>query len=201
MLKIKLYDVGIFVLLTSMHVCMVLQPVIEANVNMKATYPAVDRSLWLQVSYNYNHWMLVKSMMYSMLAIVGLWYSRHLQGSEEQESAEEVKNRWLSRNQMASAGGESISFPIRTFMWFAFPWTLTCFCNGLINYIRLYLVIQHFCFTNWQIIQLYAELQVLFWRRLLTMSVIPYWMQITGDFEKSSKIRENFITYETNLLD
>ncbi|KAH8380881.1 hypothetical protein KR200_007578 [Drosophila serrata] len=203
MFKIKLYDVGIFVLLTSMHVCMVLQPVIEANVNMKASYPAVDRSLWLQVSYKYNHWMLVKSVMYSMLAVVGLWYSRHLQRPAEPCSAEEVKNRWLSRNQMASRGMDSFKFPIRTFMWFAIPWTLTCFCSGLINYIRLYLVIQHFCFTNWQIIQLYAELQVLFWRRLLAMAVIPYWSQITGDggsLEKSN-FHENFITYETNLLD
>ncbi|KAH8296666.1 hypothetical protein KR054_009655 [Drosophila jambulina] len=204
MFKIKLYDVGILVLLTSMHVCMVLQPVIEANVNMKASYPAVDRSLWLQVSYKYNHWMLVKSIMYSMLAVAGLWYSRHLQGSEELVgSAEEVKNGWLSRNHMASTEGKSVSFPTTTFMWFAIPWILTCFCSGLINYIRLYLVIQHFCFTNWQIIQLYAELQVLFWRRLLAMAVIPYWKLITGDggsSEKLSNFHENFITYETNLL-
>ncbi|KAH8234802.1 hypothetical protein KR032_003349 [Drosophila birchii] len=204
MFKIKLYDAGIFALLTSMHVCMVLQPVIEANVNMKTSYPSVDRSLWLQVSYKYNHWMLVKSIMYSMLAVVGLWYSRHLQGSEELSSAEEVKHRWLSRNQLATGGSETIKFPIRTFMWFAIPWTLTCFCSGLINYIRLYLVIQHFCFTNWQIIQLYAELQVLFWRRLLAMVVTPFWSQIAGvdgSLEKSSNFHANFITYETNLLD
>lgn len=198
MFKIKFYDVGIFMLLTSMHVCSVLQPVIEANVNMKSSYPAVDRSLWLQLSYNYNNWLLVKSMMYSLLAVIGLWYSRHQQGAEELGSAEEVKNRWLSRKDLGSSG-ESADFPIRTFMWFALPWTVTCALSGLINFIRLYLVIQHFCFTNWEIVKVYGELQFLFLRRLLAMAVVPYWTKITGSGSLEN-LPGNFITYETNLL-
>ncbi|XP_016988966.1 uncharacterized protein LOC108051386 [Drosophila rhopaloa] len=211
MFKAKYRDIGFFVLLTSMHVCSVLQPVVEAQANFKSAYPSVDRNLILQLGYIYNHWMLVKAMMYSLLVMIGLWYSRHLQSKEPQESEEkrdilklpepltanEVKKGWLNRNTQNS-GTELGPFPVKNFLLFALPWLLTFLASGLINYLRLYMVIQHFCISNWKAIQLYGELQVLFLHRLLAVPLIPYWSKITGG---AFNLPGNFISFETHLLD
>ncbi|EDV40618.1 uncharacterized protein Dana_GF10594 [Drosophila ananassae] len=211
MFKIKLRDFGSFVALTALHVCSVLQPVVEAQANVKTIYPVVDRNLLLQVGYQYNHWMLGKSMMYSLLVLIGLWYSRHLQQARKLETeerrgilkdsqqltAEEVKAEWLSRQRQDA-------FPMSKFLCFATPWLLTFVGSGLINYVRLYLVIQHFCVSNWRAIQLYGELHVLFLRRLLAVALIPYWSQFAGGDsleEAAASLPANYISYETHLLD
>ncbi|KAI8040274.1 hypothetical protein M5D96_006214 [Drosophila gunungcola] len=209
MIKAKFWDIGFFVLLTWMHVCSVLQPVIEAHANFKSVYPSVDRNLMLQLSYTYNPWILVKAMMYSLLVMIGLWYSRQLQtnvgqASEEKrdipkapepKTANEVKKVWLSRNTQSSET-ELGPFPVKNFLLFAMPWLLTFVASGLINYLRFYMVIQHFCISNWRAIQLYGELQVLFLHRFLAVA----WLQITGGGGASSLPR-NFINFETHLLD
>ncbi|XP_017043535.1 uncharacterized protein LOC108089698 [Drosophila ficusphila] len=215
MFKVKFRDIGFFVLLTSLHICSDLQPVLEAHANIKSLYPTVDRNLTLQLGYNYNHWMLVKAVMYSLLVLIGLWYSRHLQFTEAQEleerkgilknppTAEEVKKNWLNRNNPNSETELGL-FPWKNFILFALPWILTFVASGLINYLRFYMVIQHFCISNWRAIQLYGQLQLLFFHRLLSVALIPYWSQVFGggvSLEKASNIPGNFISVETHLLD
>ncbi|KAH8379612.1 hypothetical protein KR009_006039 [Drosophila setifemur] len=212
MFKFKFSDFGLFVLLTSMHVCSVLQPVVEAQANIKTVYPTVDRSLLLQLGYKYNHWMLAKSMMYSLLVVIGLGYCRHLQqlGKREAEerrgilkdanlsTADDVKRAWLA------AGRVSFAFPRSKFLLFALPWALTFVASGVINYIRLNLIVHHFCVSNWRTVQLYGELQYLFLRRLLAVALIPYWTQIIGganSLKEAPALPANFISFETHLLD
>nr|XP_017004304.2 uncharacterized protein LOC108062230 [Drosophila takahashii] len=217
MFKAKIRDIGYFVLLTSLHLCSDLQPVVEAHANIKTVYPSVDRNLTLQLGYIYNHWMFVKALMYSLLVMIGLWYIRHLQSTERQESEEkkgilkvsepktaaEVKNNWIARNKQDSAT-RLAPFSWNKFSLFALPWILTFVASGLINYIRLYMVIQHFCISNWRATQLYGQLQVLFWRRLLAVASVPYWPQIIGggvSLEETSNLPGNVINIETHLLD
>ncbi|XP_052846360.1 uncharacterized protein LOC128258654 [Drosophila gunungcola] len=192
MIKAKFWDIGFFVLLTWMHVCSVLQPVIEAHANFKSVYPSVDRNLMLQLSYTYNPWILVKAMMYSLLASEE---KRDIPKAPEPKTANEVKKVWLSRNTQSSET-ELGPFPVKNFLLFAMPWLLTFVASGLINYLRFYMVIQHFCISNWRAIQLYGELQVLFLHRFLAVA----WLQITGGGGASSLPR-NFINFETHLLD
>ncbi|KAH8314684.1 hypothetical protein KR074_009896 [Drosophila pseudoananassae] len=211
MLKIKPRDFGSFVALTALHVCSVLQPVVEAQASVKTVYPVVDRNLLLQVGYQYSHWMLVKSMMYSLLVLIGLWYSRHLQQAKsleteerrgilkdaQQLTADDVKEQWLSRKQQDA-------FPTSKFLCFATPWLFSFLGSGLINYVRLYLVIQHFCVSNWRAMQIYGELQVLFLRRLLAATLTPYWSHFVGGSspeEAATSLPANYISYETHLLD
>ncbi|EDV51306.1 uncharacterized protein LOC6546187 [Drosophila erecta] len=207
----KIRDIGYFVLLTSLHLGSNLQPVIEAYANLKSVYPSVDRNLTLQLGYKYNHWMLFKAIMYSLLTMIGVWYCRHLQSMKSVVSvdgkgilktkataAEQVKNNWISKQ------NSSIPFPGNIFLIFALPWILTSVASGLINYIRFYMVIRHFCISNWRAIQLYGELQGLFWHRFASVALIPYWSQIIHggvSLEKASHLSGNFISIETHLLD
>ncbi|XP_016933643.3 uncharacterized protein [Drosophila suzukii] len=215
MFKAKIRDIGYFVLLTSLHLCSDLQPVVEAHANIKTVYPSVDRNLTLQVGYIYNHWMFVNAIMYSLLIMIGLWYIRHLQHTEGQEleekkgilkepkTAVEVKNNWISRNKKDSTT-ELGPFSWKMFFLFALPWILTFVAGGLINYMRLHKVIQHFCISNWRAIQLYVELRLLFLHRLLAVALIPYWSQIVGggvSLEEASNLPGNYINIETHLLD
>ncbi|EDX09969.1 uncharacterized protein LOC27206290 [Drosophila simulans] len=211
----KIQDIGYFALLTSLHLGSNLQPVIEANANLKTVYPSVDRNLTLQLGYKYNHWMLVKAIMYSLLSMIGVWYCRHLQSGKSEVSmerkgilkttaataAEQVKNNWIKKQNSALKNGP---FPRNIFLLFALPWILTFVASGLINYIQFYMVIQHFCISNWRAIQLYAELQGLFWHRSTSVALIPYWSQIIGggvSLEKASHLSGNRISIETHLLD
>ncbi|XP_043649438.1 uncharacterized protein LOC122617587 [Drosophila teissieri] len=210
----KIQDIGYFVLLTSLHLGSNLQPVIEANANLKSVYPSVDRNLTLQLGYKYNHWMLVKAVMYSLLTLIGVWYCRHLRGIKSGVSleikgilktkataAEQVKNNWISKQDSKTNEGP---FPGNVLLLFALPWILTFVTSGLINYIRFYMVIQHFCISNWRAIQLYGELQGLFWHRSALVALIPYWSQIISggvSLEKGSQLPGNFISIETHLLD
>ncbi|KAH8305263.1 hypothetical protein KR018_008028 [Drosophila ironensis] len=215
MFKVKIHDFITFVVLTTMHVCAVLQPVVQAQANIKTIYPTVDRSLLLQIGYNYNHWMLVKSLMYSLLAMIGLWYSRHMHQLAQQDivisrgilrddnsvTAEEVKKEWLARNQKAR---DAVPFPMRQCLIFAAPWLLTFVGSGLINYIRLYLVIQHFCVSSFEAMLLHLELQELFVRRMLAVALLPYWSQIVGGYgpeELEASLPASIISYETHLLE
>ncbi|XP_039486788.1 uncharacterized protein LOC120448699 [Drosophila santomea] len=207
----KLQDIGYFVLLTSLHLGSNLQPVMEANANLKSVYPSVDRNLTLQLGYKYNHWMLVKAIMYSLLTMIGVWYCRHLQFiktgvSVERKgilkikatAAEKVKNNWISKQTKEGP------FPGNVLLLFSLPWILTFVASGLINYIRFYMVIQHFCISNWRAIQLYGELQWLFWHRSASVAIKPYWSQIFNggvSLEKASHLPGNFISIETHLLD
>nr|NP_729611.1 uncharacterized protein Dmel_CG32061 [Drosophila melanogaster]AAF50156.2 uncharacterized protein Dmel_CG32061 [Drosophila melanogaster]AAY55466.1 IP08601p [Drosophila melanogaster]AOQ09446.1 CG32061-RA [synthetic construct] len=210
----KIRDIGYFALLTSLHLGSNLQPVIEANANLKTVYPSVNRNLTLQLGYKYNHWMLVKAIMYSLLSMIGVWYSRHLQSGKSEVSmekkgilkttttaAEQVKNNWIKKQNSALKNG---TLPRNIFLLFALPWILTFVASGLINYIRFYMVIQHFCISNWRAIQLYGELQGLFWHRSTSVTLIPYWSQIIGggvSLEKASHLSGNCISIETHLLD
>ncbi|XP_016965120.1 uncharacterized protein LOC108034690 [Drosophila biarmipes] len=215
MFKAKMRDVGYFVLLTTLHLCSDLQPVVEAHANIKTVYPSVDRNLTLQLGYNYNHWMFVNAMMYSLLVMLGLWYTRHLQSTERQETEErkgilkepktaaEVKNNWLNRNKSGSPT-ELGPFSWNKFILFALPWILTFVAGGFINYMRLYKITQHFCISNWRAIQLYGELRLLFLHRLLAVALIPHWSQIVGggvSLEEASQLPGNYINIETHLLD
>ncbi|XP_017080279.1 uncharacterized protein LOC108114042 [Drosophila eugracilis] len=212
MFKPKIRDIGYFGLLTYLHLCSNLQPEVHAHANIKSAYPSVDRNLTLQFRYIFNPWMVVKAMIYSLLVMIGIWYCRHLQSTEQQKSKEinwvlkatqlltaaDVKNNWISRNKKNSEL-ELSPFSWNIFSLFALPWILTFMGSGFINYLRLYMVIQHFCISNWRTIQLYGQLQWLFWYRLLSMAMIPCWSTIFGG--GVSNLPENFINLETHLLD
>ncbi|BFF97205.1 uncharacterized protein DMAD_05671 [Drosophila madeirensis] len=235
----KFRDIIYFVVLTGLHVCAVIQPTVEAHAKLNWSSVNVDRSLRLNVGYQYRPMMLARAMMYSLLTLFGVWYGRHRDAVRRAErrqelleerarrtsnlgrnsshwiTAQQVMNDWVRRHKEASITdlqadeaaldteleqSEGSFFPWRKFLLFALPWTLTFVVTGMLNYGRLYLVIQHFCLTHWQSVSLYLHIQWLFLRRLIGASLATYWRQFHGAVEDPSIKQSNFISFETHLL-
>ncbi|XP_002133260.2 uncharacterized protein [Drosophila pseudoobscura] len=230
---LKLRDIIYFVLLTGIHVCAVIQPTVEVNAKLNWSSSNVDRSLRLNVGYQYKPLMLTRSMMYSLLTMIGLWHGRHRDAvkraekrqdeierrarrgsilirsySSQLERARQLMNEWVRRQKEASLSdlqedeaaldaelnqSEGSYFPWWKFLLIALPWTLTFVVAGMLNYGRLYLVIQNFSLTHWQTVMLYAKIQMLFLHRMIEVSLASYWRQFPVTVD-------NYISLETHLL-
>ncbi|XP_026850090.1 uncharacterized protein LOC6601368 [Drosophila persimilis] len=221
-----------------LHVCAVIQPTVEAHAKINWNSLNVDRSLCLNVSYQYRTLMLARALLYSLLAMIGLWYGRHRDSVERAEyrqalldervrstnmrmksssqlvTAHEVIAEWVRRQKATKEElemdeatldaeldqTEGSYFPWRTFFYFALPWTLTFVVSGVLNYGRLYFVIQHFCLTYWQTVSLYVNIQMLFLRHMTAALVDACWRQFFGSVDDPSIRTINHITFETHLL-
>ncbi|EDW33487.1 GL15461 [Drosophila persimilis] len=192
-----------------LHVCAVIQPTVEAHAKINWNSLNVDRSLCLNVSYQYRTLMLARALLYSLLAMIGLWYGRHRDSVERAEYRQALLDERATKEELEMDEAtldaeldqtEGSYFPWRTFFYFALPWTLTFVVSGVLNYGRLYFVIQHFCLTYWQTVSLYVNIQMLFLRHMTAALVDACWRQFFGSVDDPSIRTINHITFETHLL-
>lgn len=198
----------IFMLLTTLHICSHLIPVVEANAQIRTADSEMMRKLFINVGYKYYHSMLFQSLINSALLVYGAWRCEKAaaqkiidsqRGADKKISAAtEVKLNWLqSKGKLPSIWK---FFSMRAFFWYAMPWMFTFMVNGYLNYRNLNLIMGHFCTSPLDVMFLYARIQLLYLQNILADGVAPFFTKFNGALGILLTKNSNFISYESDIL-
>ncbi|XP_030373096.1 uncharacterized protein LOC115623057 [Scaptodrosophila lebanonensis] len=206
----------LFLALTTLHICAHLHPVVEANATIKSNYPEVDRSMKLKIGYEYQNSMLIQALFHSALVLVGVWRCRRHTVNTEEQLLQLVASRpnilktsftdltpalklkqlgvwlWYEKRRL---------LPLQNyFSWFHLPWLITAAVCNVLNYMRLNLVMQHFCATQLEVLVLYIRMQLLFLGHVAAAALQPYWTHMADVVQGLSTAHVSYISYDTGLL-
>ncbi|KAH8371446.1 hypothetical protein KR093_007511, partial [Drosophila rubida] len=181
----KFLYVGLFFLLTVLHICTHLNPIVKANAIIKTINLDYTRELKLHVGYRYHSGFLWQALVNSMIVIYGLWRCQRAVDQQKQRQldslsppahvnqpnglgtgnpyispATEVKLNWLrSRSKIPSSWQ---LFPMRVFALYSTPWLLTFLMNAFFGYTAVNLVMRNFCTTQPEVFMLCLRIQRLY---------------------------------------
>ena len=203
----------IFVVLTALHICSHLNPIIKANASIKTINLEYTRELELRVGYEYNFRLLWQAVVNTLIVVYGLWrcereVDRLLRepatrnelncGTSYISPATEVKLNWLrSKGELSSSWK---LFPLRVFAMFTVPWLVTFLMNGFFGFSTVNLVMQHFCASHLEVLMLYFRIQLLYLESWLPHGITHYAGQLNGALEFLFATHTNFISYQTDVL-
>lgn len=209
----------IFLFLTTLHICPHLIPVVEANANLRTVDSQLIRKLFMHVGYEYNHTMLLQSLINSTLIVYGIWrcqreaaqkqLDQQLMQSLESNDAQsggprkispatEVKLNWLQKKGQVPSSWKL--FSLRDFWWYTLPWLFTFMGNGLLNFRHLNLVMGHFCSSPLEVLSLYTRIQCLYLRNIFSEGFETVLAPFNGALGALLSKHTNFINYESDLL-
>lgn len=209
----------IFLFLTTLHICPHLIPVVEANAHLRTVDSHLIRRLFMNVGYEYNHTMLLQSLINSTLIVYGIWRCQReaaqkqldQQMVQRQETSDaqsgtvrnispaaEVKLNWLQQKGKLPSSWKL--FPLRSFWWYTLPWLFTFIGNGLLNFRHLNLVMGHFCTSPLEVMSLYSRIQFLYLRNIFSDGFSVFLGPFNGALGALLNKHTNFINYESNLL-
>lgn len=139
------------------------------------------------MGYEYNSRLLWQAVVNSLIVIYGFWRCEREVDRLKQNSfseskctgnsyispATEVKLNWL-RNRSKIASSWQL-FPLRVFALFTVPWLLTFLMNGFFGYSTVNLVMRHFCVSQWDVLNLYLRIQLLYLQNWMPQGLPIIW--------------------------
>ncbi|XP_060652703.1 uncharacterized protein LOC133840382 [Drosophila sulfurigaster albostrigata] len=223
----KFLYVVLVLLLTILHICSHLNPIIKANAIIKTINFDYTRELKLHVGYRYHSGFLWQALVNSLIVIYGLWRCQRAVDQQKQRQldalnppvnqnrnlnqtngpltgnpyispATEVKLNWLrSRSKIPSSWQ---LFPLRVFALYSMPWLLTFLLNGFFGYTAVNLVMRNFCTSQPEVLKLCFRIQRLYLQNWLPHGISHYVAKFHGAFEFLFATHTNFIAYPTDVL-